>query len=531
MRSNSSFVTARPRGTFRVPALAAPFVCAAVLAMFAACQDQHLVAPPEPTDGWPADLRSISIALRVDLVSQTVTPVSTGVLGRSASVQTVADRLRPSFALLGTNELGVATENFTRSATGAFTPRQQRVRFDVSLTNKLAGAAFVTPTFPEPPAGQTSLLLIPFAISQVVGSGDVVVSTDWDGDGTAGSGAPHSFFNDIECSPTRKTGPVSDCYRWEGFASPLDPGATSAVKRVGFDVAPSVQSFVVEMVLAADLEDALPPAVGSGQIAFASRRDGNTDIYVMNPDGSEQTRLTTNAGLDVSPAWTPDGSKIAFASDRDGTGSTEIYVMNADGSEPTRRTTNAAFDDSPTWSPDGSKIAFMSDRDGNFEIYVMNADGSEQTRLTTNVAQDNSPTWSPDGSKIAFMSRRDDGNFEIYVMNANGSEQTRLTTDIDVDDSPAWSPDGSKIAFASGRDLDTVNPEIYVMNADGSEQTRLTTNAASDDSPTWSPDGSKIAFMSNRDGNSEIYVMNANGRVQANLTVGSGVDERPDWGR
>ena len=138
----------------------------------------------------------------------------------------------------------------------------------------------------------------------------------------------------------------------------------------------------------------------------------------MNADGSGVTRLTDNDADDWSPAWSPDGRRIAFDSNRDG--DFEIYVMNADGSGVTRLTDNDADDWSPAWSPDGRRIAFDSDRDGDFEIYVMNADGSGVTRLTDNDADDWSPAWSPDGRRIAFDSNRD-GDFEIYVMNADGS--------------------------------------------------------------------------------------------------------------
>jgi Tol biopolymer transport system component len=268
-------------------------------------------------------------------------------------------------------------------------------------------------------------------------------------------------------------------------------------------------------------------AVNEGKIVFASDRDGGyAEIYIMNANGTGQTRLTTNDARDLFPAWSPDGSKIAFASDRDG--NYEIYVMNADGTGQTRITTNGASDEDPAWSPDGSKIAFSSDRDGYAEIYIMNTDGTGQTRLTTNVdVWEGVPAWSPDGTKITFTSERD-GNFEIYVMNANGSGQTRLTTNASWDSFPVWSPDGTKIAFSSDRD--DGNYEIYVMKKDGTGQTRLTTNISKDGPPAWSADGTKIAFSSDREGNTEIYVMNANGSGQSRITTNEVEDYDPDWG-
>ena len=226
----------------------------------------------------------------------------------------------------------------------------------------------------------------------------------------------------------------------------------------------------------------LTPGPGpSGRIAFTSYRDGNWEIYVMNANGSGQTRLTNNPARDWDPASSPDGSQIAFTSDRDG--NPQIYMMNADGSGQTRLTNNTAYDERPAWSPHGSRIAFTSSRDGNDEIYAMNADGSGQTRLTNNSSPDFDPAWSPDGSKIAFESDRD-GNMEVYVMNADGSGQTRLTNNPARDMEPAWSPDGSKMAFESDRDG---NLEVYVMNADGSGQTLLTNDPADDWAPAWSP--------------------------------------------
>src|SRR5207247_5112293 len=132
-------------------------------------------------------------------------------------------------------------------------------------------------------------------------------------------------------------------------------------------------------------------------------------------------------------------------------------------------------------SPDGSKIAFITPRDGNPEIYVVNTDGSGSTRITSSPWQYFTPVWSPDGTKIAFSGY--DGSSQIYVVNADGSSVTGLTS-IGSAWSPVWSPDGSKIAFTSYRDG---NWEIYLMNADGSGLRNLTNNPADDGSPAWRP--------------------------------------------
>ncbi|MBM3142683.1 MAG: DUF5050 domain-containing protein [Chloroflexi bacterium] len=259
------------------------------------------------------------------------------------------------------------------------------------------------------------------------------------------------------------------------------------------------------------------------KIAFQADRIGSSDIYVISVDGRNQTWLTDNPAPDWNPVWAPDGKRIAFQSDRDG--NAEIYVMNADGTNQKRLTNDPAPDWNPVWSPDGKKIVFQSNRDGSDQIYIMDADGSNQTRLTKMPGANWEPAWSPDGKKIAFKSNRD-GNAEIYAMNADGSNQTRLTNNPSPDSYPKWSPNGAKIVFQSDRDGNT---EIYVMNADGSDQKRLTNNPASDWGPSWSPDSAKIAFQSDRDGNTQIYVMNADGSNQKRLTHNTATDSSATW--
>lgn len=266
------------------------------------------------------------------------------------------------------------------------------------------------------------------------------------------------------------------------------------------------------------------PPLEEGKIAFTSSRDGNNEIYIMNADGSSQTRLTNTLTDETWPVFSPNGSKIAFNSYK-GSGNSAIHIMNSNGSGMLALTKTTSDNFGPVFSPDGTRIAFTSDRDKNNEIYVMNVDGTNQVRLTRNTARDFWPTFSPDGSKIAFCSDRD-GNNEIYVMNADGSNVVRLTFSASDDYSPAFSPDGSKIAFTSDRDGNT---EIYVMSANGSGQTRLTFSPSHDSSAVFSPSGDKIAFTSERSGNYAIYTMNADGTMQTRLTNNLALDALPSW--
>jgi len=309
------------------------------------------------------------------------------------------------------------------------------------------------------------------------------------------------------------------------------------------------------------------PQAGSARIVFVSNREGRAQIYSMDVNGSNLIRLTNNGSNDDQPRWSPNGTKILFQSDRDstppsdpenpGTTQRDIYVMNADGSGQTRLTTGAADDCNAEWSPDGTKIIFQSLRNGAYyQVYSMNADGSSQLNVSNGVTADNQPSWSPNGSQIAFASERDHaGAPGVYVMNANGSNQTRLTfTSAPFrDEQPVWSRDGMKVAFVSTRDsvVETwqetdddggliqksaihTNKEIYLMNADGSNQVRLTNTLENDDSPCWSPDNTKIVFRSERereafDPTPQLWTMNTDGTNQAAIADNVFGDSSPGW--
>ena len=135
-----------------------------------------------------------------------------------------------------------------------------------------------------------------------------------------------------------------------------------------------------------------PSVSPTSKIAFVSKRDGNSEIYTINPNGTELTRLTNNTFEDTFPSWSPDASYIAFVSDREG--GSAIYIMKSDGTDVRRLTDQKGEVNMPTWSPDGKQIVFISDRDGNPEIYIMNSDGTKISRLTNHQAEDEWASWS-----------------------------------------------------------------------------------------------------------------------------------------
>jgi hypothetical protein len=251
---------------------------------------------------------------------------------------------------------------------------------------------------------------------------------------------------------------------------------------------------------------------GIGQIAFVSNRDGNDEIYVMNPDGSNQRRLTNTPGEDWHPSWSPDGSRILFQCMSGGT--FNVCVVNANGSgytQITNWTKDEGLAQRPVWSPDGSKIVVTRELAGGQKLIVMNADGSSQTEIV-NLGRD--PSWSPDGTQIAFI-RWDSGGLQVWTTSPDGSN-VRVLTQGDQDHMyPTWSPDGRQIAFEYD------HTRVAVVDAEGGPP-RIIANKGSY-SLSWSPDGKRLVIAPSQEG---LWLVNADG---SGLTQIAQEGKQPSW--
>jgi len=260
----------------------------------------------------------------------------------------------------------------------------------------------------------------------------------------------------------------------------------------------------------------------TGHIVFVSYRDGDDEIYVMNADGSNQTRLTYSLQTDYEPMLSPDGTRVVFVTRRDG--NFEIYSMLNNGGDQ-RNISNAPrsseFD--PYWSPDSRQIVFSSNRGGNFDLWIMDSDGANPRRLTSNPDDENFPAWSPDGEWITYNSVNGDEDI-VKIVRADGSSDSTL---LERDEAYVTGWIGGRILLVVPDESTT---DIYSMAPDASGFRPLTSDPANDKGGYGTPDGAFVVFSSSRDGNDEIYVMRADGLEQTRLTFTPANDYMPAWG-
>jgi VCBS repeat-containing protein len=272
------------------------------------------------------------------------------------------------------------------------------------------------------------------------------------------------------------------------------------------------------VVVPGEVSATVPGAIG--RIAFTSDADDAAgEIYVRDFTGSTPVRLTNNSYTELLPAWSPDGSQIAFTRGWNTNPVTsDLFVMDADGSNAMNLTNGlGSYNLMGDWSPDGFWILFVSNRSGSLALWKMHPDGSSPQMIFNDAGPESGAAWSPDGSRIAFARMSAGTSLDLWVVNADGTGATQLTNSSAPEAQPTWSPDGSRIAYLYSYGSYS---DIWAMNADGSNPVNLTSNPGTVFvlTPAWAPDGTKIAFTSDADGDNDIWMMNTDGTGQAHLT-------------
>jgi TolB protein len=269
--------------------------------------------------------------------------------------------------------------------------------------------------------------------------------------------------------------------------------------------------------------------VSSTEIAFVSTRTGNTEIHVMDAEGTNQRAATRNKSLNSFPSWSPDANAIVYMSYVFRRSPHLFRIVRGGGEQPGRMlqnldSTRAVY--RGVYAPNGRRLAAVISVDGAAEIFTVDADGRNLKRLTNHKAIDVGPAWSPDGGRIAFVSDRT-GSPQIYVMDSDGGGQRRLSFEGSYNTSPAWSPDGRWIAYESrvGGQFD-----IWRIDVETGAAAPMVTHPRSDESPSWAPDSRMLAFQSSRRGKKDVYVVGLDGQNARRITEGAGDNTQPCWG-
>ena len=251
----------------------------------------------------------------------------------------------------------------------------------------------------------------------------------------------------------------------------------------------------------------------TAKIVFASTRDGNSEIYIMNPDGSKQVNLTRHPSRDLAPVWSPTGEHIVFNSHRDGT--RDIYIMDANGKNVRKVFRRLAYREYPVWSPDGKKLVYTNAAD--WGIYVGTINSQQEERITSANFLGGWPAWSPDGPEVAFISTEGPWACSLKVVNLEKRKERLLMPKEEIGKffDPDWSPDGTRIVFHWSK------KGIYVMDRNGKGLRRLVSNASR---PTWSPLGNELVYGKKQ----QLFKFNLSSRRSKQLTHGA-INFGADW--
>jgi len=265
------------------------------------------------------------------------------------------------------------------------------------------------------------------------------------------------------------------------------------------------------------------PEIGGELVYTCFDPVNKSEMFLLDVTTGRVRPLTADHAWTTDPAWSPDGTQIAYVSTKDG--QTDIYVMGVTDGRVTRLTRDGGWNGNPTWSPDGSWIMFDSARDGvnpsphnNFRnLFLVRPDGTDLRRLTHLPRYNGSPSWGPTGARIAFVSDRDD-TFNVFTMTPDGSDQRQLTHWLGTDAGTGyarWSPDGVRLVFGVSGPKQFPAPRLYLISADGGEPHELTTGNMAD----WSADGRWIAFNREESDRDQLFVVRPDGTGLTQLTT------------
>jgi Tol biopolymer transport system component len=326
------------------------------------------------------------------------------------------------------------------------------------------------------------------------------------------------YITDQSVSITSTTSGVSIRYTTDGVTDPTPSSGTLYTGPV--DVTSSSGITSTEIRAIAYRAGWVDSSVATAEYAIVKPGDkllytNGSTLYIANADGSEETGIFSGTLL-RDPCITPSGSKIVFSYAQFGV-NYDIYTILIDGSNLTRLTTDAGVDDEPAIYSSSGKIAFQSDRDGDYEIFIMDYDGSNLTQLTSNSIGDYDPSFSSDGSTIVYSA-----SGAIHTMDANGSNDTEIFSELYMARNPRYSPDDSKICMQ----YQVSGAEIYIIDADGTNLTQVTDLGGWNDSPCFSPDGTRVVFHSDYvdDYDYDLYTIKTDG-TDLQVVTSYGTDE------
>ncbi|MGQ0810848.1 MAG: Tol-Pal system beta propeller repeat protein TolB [Nitrospiraceae bacterium] len=267
------------------------------------------------------------------------------------------------------------------------------------------------------------------------------------------------------------------------------------------------------------------PGIARTKIAYVSEQGNARELFVMDYDGHESRQVTADGFLNLMPRWSPDRRFLVFTAYRSRS-TQDIDVIELATGKRWTLVSSSGLNITPALSPDGNYLAYATSKDGNSELYRLDTRTKKDERLTINPSGDLSPSWSPNGRELTFASDRGGGP-QLFLMSADGSNVRRLTYEGDYNAAPAWSPRGNWIAHACRTPKKEY--KICLITPDGQKRVQLTAGPGVDDSPSWSPDGRHLVFSSTADGKSHIYMINTDGKDLERLTVEGAHNSAPAW--